>query len=120
MNIYCREYIRANSHYLMTVFIVLQGFIYLCLCIILHTKSLIGTHLDIFATLNMILFYSYMVHYAYHSIKYAYYLELIGFLVMSTISSFITIGAIFYLAQYDKQIVKNNIKFRSQDYLNMA
>jgi len=94
-------FIKEKSHYLMTIFIVLQGLVFLFTSIMLFvSRKDIAEDIsfDIFMTLILFLFYGYMVHFAYHSIAKAYYLELIAFLIMSTTSSVLSVIAIFYLS----------------------
>jgi len=68
---------------------------------------------DIFVTLTLFLFYGYMVHFAYHSIQKAYYLELIAFLIMSTTSSVLSVLMIFNLAttKNDEEETMNKAAF---------
>jgi len=99
-------FIKEKSHYLMTTFIVLQGLIFLMISVLLFTADKkviedeeVDIRFDVFVTLVLFLFYGYMVHFAYHSIQKAYYLELIAFLIMSTTSSVLSVLMIFYLSK---------------------
>ena len=98
----CLTFVKEKSHYLMNTFIILQGLILIVLCI---TQFLVKgdlMELNIFGSIILFVFYIYMVHFAYHSIAKAYYIELLGFLVMSTVSSIIAVIAIFYIAIGDQ------------------
>ncbi len=90
--------IKEKSHYLLSIFIALQGLIFLTISILMFSYNLVNKEFNVFATLLMFLFYGYMVHFAYHSIKNAYYIELIAFLIMSTSSSLISVITIFYFS----------------------
>ena len=94
----CCIFVKEKSHYLMTTFIVLQGLIFIGLSISLFIEDTLGHKLEIFATLILYLFYGFMVYFAYHSIQKAYYIELIAFLFMSTISSITAVIMIFLFA----------------------
>jgi len=92
---------KEKSHYLLTTFIVIQGIIFAMISILLFVSQsgIVESYkFDVFVTLVLFLFYGYMVHYAYHSIQKAYYIELIAFLIMSTTSSTLSVLTMFYLA----------------------
>jgi hypothetical protein len=65
------EWLEQKSHILMTIFIVLQGILFAIFTIIdlsLNNKS--DKRIDIYISVSMCLFFIFMVHFAYHSVKY--------------------------------------------------
>lgn len=99
--------IKEKSHYLMTVFIVLQGLVFLQISVIMFAADVVqDLKFEVYGSLILFLFYGYMVHFAYHSIQKAYYLELISFLIMSTVSSVLSVITLFYFS-FDTRIVNH-------------
>ncbi len=97
------EFLENKGHILMTSFIILQVIIFIAfstLFFIINKNSPIVY--NIFICGSVLLFLMFMIHFAYHSvllylnkIAKAYFLELILFLIMSTISSIFLISNFF-------------------------
>lgn len=65
------EWLEEKSHYLMTVFMILQGLLFLSITIIdLSLREKTDIRVDLYISGSMCLFFIFMVHFAYHSVKY--------------------------------------------------
>lgn len=67
------QYIKANSHKLMTIFIILQCVVEIAFIIMFllsnSTKDFTVAY-KIFVCANIVIFTAFMIHFAYHSVSY--------------------------------------------------
>lgn len=102
------EWMENKGYHLMTVFIVLQILIFVVLILIYFFAQgkMTDLYYNIYSWSVVCLFMVFMIHFAYHSVIYilitkkirrAYFIELIAFLLMSTLSSGLLI---FYFFAY--------------------
>lgn len=86
------EWLKERSQKLIILFLVIQTIIFIFFTIIFFivTPTEYKTKDEIYVCLILALFLGFMIHFAYHSIHYAYFVELIAFLIMSVMSSILT------------------------------
>lgn len=109
------EFLEKKSHIFMTIFICVQSILFILFTVLFFIEeSDKNLRYNLYVTCILTLFLVYMIHFAYHSIKKAYFIELISFLVMSTISSVLLVYNYFhYIIYSDEAEEQNKVNFNN-------